>query len=339
MARKRKKHISKKPSTDRTARLTVVRAWIRDRFASRGEVMSKLVCWIVFLAAVTVGGAAGLTALQRYAHGAQYAEGPVKYTVRLESPPEWMPATLGRGILEDVTPQGLAFGDPTLCRTISDKARKSPWVAGVTEIRRERLSATEGMVHVRAKYRQPIARVARRGRVYYVDDQGVVLPYSQTPKFAAKDADGVKYYLHRDAVPANLTAIRIHYIALEGVEAAPPGVGGQWQGADLAQGLRLIRLLSTRTYANQVSVVDVRNHARRISESEPELCIYAQQGHGKATQIRFGRFPHPDGGDWVISPARKMRYLDDYVHDQNGRLAGVHSYIDVRYDELRISLN
>ncbi|MBN1554407.1 MAG: hypothetical protein JXA11_06655 [Phycisphaerae bacterium] len=337
MARKRKNTSATK--TPRTARFEGMRNWIRDRFAARGQVTAKVICWFVFLAAILVGGAAGLTAVNRYAHQTLRAEGPVKYTVKLDAVPEWMPATLGRMILADVTPREVDFDDPALGRVIYEQAIRNPWIAQVEEVRRERLSATEAVIRVRAQYRQPIARVSREGRMYYVDGRGVILPYSQTPKFAVKDGDDVKYFVHRDAVPSHLMPIRIHYIAVEGVEAPPPAVGQAWEGEDLAQGLRLVRLLGTRPWANQISVVDARNHARRISESEPELCIYAQQGRGKPTEIRFGRFPHPDGGDWVISPARKMRYLDDYVQDQNGRLAGIHSYIDVRFDELRVSLN
>ncbi|MBN1941712.1 MAG: hypothetical protein JW849_00290 [Phycisphaerae bacterium] len=336
MARTRKK---RQGASSSISAATAVKRWVGKQFSARGQVLTKLLCWCVFLAAILVGGAAALTAMERHARTVRTAEGPVKYTVQLEPTPNWMPTTLGRFILSDVTPQGLAFDDPALGRTLHEKATKNPWIAHVMEIRRERLSAAEGVIRVRAQYRQPIARVAKDGRMYYVDNEGVLLPYSQTPKFAAREADDVKYFLHRDAVPVHLQPVRIHYIALEGVEAAPPKTGCAWEGEDLLQGLRLVRLLSTRPWANQVSVVDVRNHARRISESEPELCIYAQQGRGKPTEIRFGRFPHPDGGDWVISPARKMQYLDDYVQDQNGRLAGVHSYIDVRFDELRVSLN
>ncbi len=316
-----------------------MRMWFREHISDRGQVLAKMLCWFVFLVALIVGGAAGLTVLERYAHGAQYAAGPVKYHLTLEATPSWMPATLGRCILADITPQEMSFDDARLCRAIHDKAVKCPWISQVTEVRRVRINATEGEVRIQAQYRQPIARVAREGRMYYIDSEAVVLPYSQTPKFAAQDSSGVKYYIQREGVPANYNPIRIHYIAIEGVEATPPGVGKAWPGEDLAQGLRLVRLLSTRPYANQISVVDVRNHNRRISESEPELCVYAQQGRGKCTEIRFGRFPHTEGGDWVISPARKMQYLDDYVNDQNGRLAGIHSYIDVRFDELRISLN
>jgi hypothetical protein len=276
MARTRKKSSSTRGS--RIARLTAVRDWFREHVASRGQVTARFVCWFVLLAAVVVGGAAALTALQRYAEGAQFVGGPVKYTVQLESTPAWMPATLCRYVLEDATPRNLSFDDPSLCRAVHDQAAQSPWIEKITEIRRVRQSATRGVVTVRAQYRQPVARVAREGRVYYVDAEGVVLPYSQTPKFASKDANGVKYFIQREGVPANFTPIRIHYIAIEGVEAPPPTVGDKWSGADLAQGLRLVKLLSTRPYANQISVVDVRNHERRISESEPELWVFSDEG-------------------------------------------------------------
>ena len=108
---------------------------------------------------------------------------------------------------------------------------------------------------------------------------------------------------------------------------------------DLLAGLRLVQLVGTRPYYAQISLVDVRNHACRITKNEPELRMYAQVGQGKATDIRFGRFPAPGGGDYIISPQRKMSYLDDYVADHQGWLAGRHSYLDLRFDELHVSLN
>lgn len=327
------------PRKRRTVRAAILRRRLHRRMLAQGLVLAKFLCGFVLLAGAIVGGAAGLSAMDRYAHRLGPAAGPVRYTIQLDSIPFWMPDTLGRHILEFITPQKMDFSDPDLCRVIHEKAEKNPWIARVMEVRRVRLSVCQGVVRVRAVYRQPVAKVSRNGRMYPVDNEGVVLPFSQTPRYAAQDADGVKYYLHRDAVPRHLRAIPIHYIVIEGVEAPPPPVGSPWPGDDLREGLRLVRLIQTRSYANQVAVVDVRNHDRRISESEPELCLYARQGRGKTTEIRFGRFPHPDGGDWVISPARKMRYLDDYVQDQDGRLAGVHRYIDLRFDELRVSLN
>ena len=96
--------------------------------------------------------------------------------------------------------------------------------------------------------------------------------------------------------------------------------------------------MATKPYANQITVVDVRNYGSRISPDEPQLRMYAQVGGGGVTDIRFGHFSAGRGGDYNVAQTRKMSYLDDYVSRQKGRLAGVHSYLDLRYDELHVSL-
>ena len=50
--------------------------------------------------------------------------------------------------------------------------------------------------------------------------------------------------------------------------------------------------------------------------------------------IRFGRFCDPRG-DWEIPPERKMYYLDRFVADHGGRLAGAAIYVELREDQLR----
>ena len=59
-------------------------------------------------------------------------------------------------------------------------------------------------------------------------------------------------------------------------------------------------------------------------------------GTGKTTDIRFGRLPHAEG-DFVVSPARKVSYVDQYVARNGGRLAGLNAYLDLQYDELHVS--
>ncbi len=100
----------------------------------------------------------------------------------------------------------------------------------------------------------------------------------------------------------------------------------------------MLRLVHNKPYANQITAIDVRNFAGRISRAEPHLRMYAQVGQGGSTDIRFGRFPLP-GGDYVISPERKLSYLDEYAEDHGGQLAGLNRYIDLRYDELHVSIN
>ena len=41
----------------------------------------------------------------------------------------------------------------------------------------------------------------------------------------------------------------------------------------------------------------------------------------------------------MVSPERKISYLDQYAEDHGGNLAGVNRYIDLRYDELHVSLD
>jgi hypothetical protein len=330
---------SSKRSTSKTTRLSRAGGWLRRHLAGGGRRIGRALGWVVILSIVVVGAAASLKAMEKFLRIKRASAAPIQYYLELRELPAWMPQTLARLVLADMTPSHTPYEDPDLCRKVHEAAKANPWVAEVLEVRRVRLEDHRAVVRVWARYRQPIARVAWRGRSYFVDAESYVLPYNQTPRWAAQDADGVRYYLHQDSVPRNLRGLPIHYMVVEGVQAAPPSVGRHWAGDDLTAGLRLVQLINTRTYANQITVVDVRNHAKRISESDPELYLYAQQGRCRPTEIRFGRFPYSDGGDWVISPDRKMKYLDDYVVDQNGRLAGVHSYIDVRFDELRVSLN
>ncbi len=284
-------------------------------------------------------GAAILWAMERSVANRQESAGPVAYRVELAEIPGWMSHALVRELHASLTPQA-NFTDDSLCREVHELAEVNPWISEIQQVSRIRKAdRKEGVVMVTATYRQPVAKVQVDNRVYFVDSHGVVLPFDSVPRWAAKVGENFRYYTSEDAVPLTARPMRIHYVTIQGVTTPPAAVGQAWQAEDLAHGLRLVELISDRHWANQITVVDVRNHGRRISESEPELRLYAQQGQGRATDIRFGRFPFEDGGDWVISPDRKIKYLDDYVSEHNGKLAGMNAYIDVRYDELRISVN
>ncbi len=309
-----------------------MRTWI-------GDYLGRGVFWVVMLSAVVVGVAAVMNAMERKVLHQRASGGAVRYRLELVNAPAWFPPSLTRNILAEITPHRMPFEDERLCREVYHLATKNPWVASVREVRRVRLKGRRGVVRVRGSYRRAVARVSYQNRIYFVDAEGIVLPYGQVPQWVAQDGATRRCYMTRDSVPRSLKPTRKHYILIEGVQTVPAVTGQVWDADDLTAGLQLIKLISTRRYADQITVVDVRNHAQRISENEPELRMYAQQHRGQPTDIRFGRFPHPDGGDWVVSPERKMKYLDEYVSDQGGRLAGVHRYIDVRFDELRFSLN
>jgi hypothetical protein len=308
--------------------------------------------WLLVFAAVAAGTWFGMKRLERYAVGRSGGAGGQITAVRVAftARPEWMPLGLARDIAQAlVVPRG-PFTTEDLSESIYRLAVANPHVA---EVRRVTWHAAEepgtAVVEIDCRFRMPIARVdlGDGGWGYaYVDRDGYRLPEAEVPQWmvqlapSASQAKGTSYFFRDgDALPAGAQAQAVHYITLRGVAAPAPQVGQRWPGQDIQDGLRLVALMLTRSYANQVTTVDVRNHDGRISQSQPHLRLYAQVGDGPMTDIRFGRFPTPGGGDYEVTPEAKMGHLDDYFLDHGKRLAGLNSYIDLQYDQLIYSVN
>jgi len=310
--------------------------------------IARALVWLVVGALFAVGAVAGLQTLQQRVLQARYNAPTGRAFIRVAEAPQWMPVSLAQEILRDITPPSPSLADPKLAQNVYDRAMANPWVRRVQQILiRPSAKGPGGVVDVFLEFRRPLARIHTEATYIYVDAEGYHVPMGQVPMYviALQDQNG-KFtrqvcYMSRGEIPRDWTpaARKIHYINIDGVAALAPPPGKRWPGDDLLAGLRLVQLVGTRPYYAQISLVDVRNHACRITKNEPELRMYAQVGQGKATDIRFGRFPAPGGGDYIISPQRKMSYLDDYVADHQGWLAGRHSYLDLRFDELHVSLN
>jgi hypothetical protein len=324
---------------------------ILDRSAG-GHALLRGVVWLMALAVVAGGTWLGMRYLERYALGrragstAEITAVHVAFTDR----PDWMPLGLASDIAEALVPPRAQFSPDDLTASIYRLAIGNPHVA---EVRHVTWHATEeagvAMVEIDCRFRMPIARVDLSGTGWgyaYVDRDGYRLPDASVPQWMVQLAPtpscpkgANRYFRDGDPLPDGAAAHAVHYIVLRGVAAPAPPVGQQWPGRDIQDGLRLAELVLTRSYANQISVVDVRNHEGRISHSEPYLRMYAQMGNGPVTDIRFGRFPAPSGGDYEVSPEVKMSHLDDYFLDHGRRLAGMNSYIDLQYDQLIYSIN
>jgi len=239
--------------------------------------------------------------------------------VRLVDVPDWMPADIAQSILADIhlAASGKGSGrcvlDAGLARDVYDRAAANPWVARVHRVTKH----GDGSVRVRADYRRPFALVRSAAlppqRLIVIDADAVVLPLPA-------------YRVRRDSL-----------VVIGDVTDPPPPDGKKWDAPDLADGLRLLKLVEPRPYATEITTIDVRNHNGRVSPAEPHLRMYAQIGRGRATDIRFGRFPTAD--DYCVSPQRKLAYLDKYYSDNGQRLSGTNDYLDLRYDSLHVSLN
>jgi hypothetical protein len=306
-----------------------------------GAAFTRTIMFLVLGAAGIMAVTVGLRAMQRNVLDDQDSAIQRDFHIELIDAPDWMPKELHRDIIKNITPAKTVFGSKSFCGDIFTFAKANPWISEVYSVRRiqtERIDK-QNVVIVRAKFRQPFARVPFEGGMVYFDEHGYVLPSKFVPIWESQSQNPARRTTYVTRYHAPEKASRIHYITIKGVGIVPPVAGQKWDTDDLRAGIKMIKLIKTKKYAYQITVADVGNHAKRVSDTAPELVYYAQVGRDKRTAIRFGRFPHPDGGDWIVPLERKMRYLDEYVSSNNGRLAGKNEYLDLRFDELIISIN
>jgi hypothetical protein len=316
--------------------------WWGDMEPDRKRRLRKTALWAVACLAVLIGGAVVLREMEHRVLRDQ-AIHPAKLRLDLSDRPAWMPLALQRRIVSALVPPRQDAYDRALPEKVYQRAQRNPWIRTVTSVRRRHSDDLDvATLEIQAVFRKPVAKIRVGGGFVYLDAEGVVLPSDDVPRWVAavRTGDGATRqvcFVQRDEVPPGVTVRPVHYFHIDGAAESTLLVGDTWPGEDVAAGLRLIALLADKPYANQISMVDVRNHEGRISREEPHLRLFAQKDQNTATDIRFGRFPRP-GGDFVISPERKMSYLDEYVKTHDGRLAGGNAYLDLRFDQLHVSV-
>jgi len=332
---------------------TPVRRWWRGLPAERRATLRTALGWTLALSVLVALTAAGLPALERWVLAGPQSKTVTTIHIRLPDRPDWLPKSTAKQIAAACFARGRWYEDRGLTAEVYGRASAIPWVRRVTSVRKL-LSAdgSEGFIDIRCEYRRPVACIVASDRfgvidrnMAYVDSEGVRLPTPQVLRWRALGPAGPRRaarlvtYARREEIPADTPARKIHYVLIRGVRAAAASAGRRWAGDDLAAGLRLVGLLENKPYFDQITVVDVRNHAGRLSQHEPHLRMLAHDDRGRSTDIRFGRFPVPGGGDYVLSPQRKISYLDEYAAENDGKIAGLNRYLDLRLDQLYGSLN
>jgi hypothetical protein len=301
------------------------------------------------MALVVLGGAGyyGMRLMERQVMAGQTAPGASAMRVVLIDPPAQMPLTLLQQIAAALTPADATPSASNLADRVYRLAAENPWIAKVHQaVKHPSADDRTIIVEVKAEYRMPVAKVApaRGQQAEWVDAHGVRLPSEQVARYfvpvaaTAKSPARQVFFVRRADIPAGWQFSVIHYVSIEGVMAPMPAVGQKWEGDDLAEGVKLVQLVNTRQYANQMKTVDVRNFNGRVRRGDSYLSLRAQIGTGPETIVKFGRFPDPRG-DWEVSTDRKMYNLDTFISDQKGYVAGTARYIDLRGDQLRFRPN
>lgn len=337
----------KKKDAGRLGRPSFVSRWWDGMLPSTRRLIGRL--YLLALAGVLIGGAAfyGMKVMERQVMAGQSGPVPTAMQVVLTDPPAHMPRTLLQQIAAAITPADVPPSSPRLADRVYQLAADNSWIAKVhSAVKRPGGDGRLMIVDVTAEYRTPVAKVQpmKSRQAEWVDAAGVRLPSEQVARYfvpvAATDKAAARqvFFVRRADIPPGWKFYAIHYVTIEGVMTALPPIGRKWEGDDLAEGLKLVQLVDTRKYANQIKAVDVRNFNGRGRRGDSYLNLRAQIAGGPETVVKFGRLPDIRG-DWEVPTERKMYNLDTYVSDQKGYLAGTARYVDLRGDQLRFRPN
>lgn len=244
-----------------------------------GLLVHRAVAAVLALAALVglvIGWMLGVPRLQALASERALATESQESTsmlVRFTDLPRWVKPEL-RGMLAETARQQIS-GDP-LARHDLINARQAlletGWFDQVEQVRR----AGRNEIEVRGTLVDPFAYVRDGQADHLVDRTGRLLPH-QVP-----------------AGGGRLTVITgVHF-------PRPPRAMIIWDGEDLTAGLRVLRLLETRAWRDQIVSIDVAEYLRH-----ERLRLLTNRG----TTIVWGRAPGAERTGEVAA-AQKLAYLD-----------------------------
>ncbi len=218
---------------------------------------SRLLALIIMIAAAV----AGLRYLENYVQNIT-RQRQVQLTLDMANPPRWAGEELIKQIcLSSEVKSDDFLLDEALTEKWAQNLRNNPWVKKVNQVRKR----FDGRVVIDCELREPIALVQQRGRAYYVDFDGVVLP--QMP-------------------------IYTHVVKLIGGQSPVPAPGESIQSESLLAGLHVLALIREvdrqlprqERLWGQLARIDVANHEGRLSKANSHLILYTKNN----TEIRWG---------------------------------------------------
>jgi hypothetical protein len=260
-----------------------------SRKRSGGLGVSRATLWrtgvVLTWVGTFVGAAFGLHQLDSHQR-ALAAREPTQ--LRWTALPPWLEDPRQQGLLSEIEAQAGLRADndlfePALCERLARNLKRSPWVEDVHRVWKQ----PGGTVRVHASFRKPLTMAAKDGMAYLVDKSGVRLPLQQR---AAHIKPG-------------------KWIIVRGVGGRVPPVGEQWQGEDLAAGLRLANFLDRAEVGGRLSfrtsllAVDVGHFDSRTGGGLRVITINPR------SYIHWG-LPPGDEYDIEASAERKLEALN-----------------------------
>lgn len=245
----------------------------------------------------------GMQRLERFVSGLPAFDVPL--TVEWDRLPTWLALPANQRIVDSLQEAcGLTPDDrlnrPGLAADVATRVLQHDpgWI--------ERLEGVEvrpnGVVSIRARFREPFVWVCHDDAAYLVDRRGERLPGS---------------YARSSVTEGPL-------LILEGVQSPPPPVGRAWCGNDVRAGLKVAAAIESRCFRPQVTRVLVREMSPLRGRTRPRIDLATDR---PGARIVWGRAPGDEDGV-EIAASRKLALLES-LYRRFGRIDLGRSYVDV----------
>jgi hypothetical protein len=191
--------------------------------------------WLVFLGGLTAGWILGVPQLHARA-AKQKRVDPNEVVVRFANQPAWVRGDLADTLLR--TAQTNIGGDPLVrddLIAVRENLQATGWFDAIDQVRR----VDEDAVEISAQFVQPHTIIRDNSGDHLVDRSGKLLPKSY--ELGAKRT--------------------FHFIAINGARFDRPiRPGMQWEGTDVIAALRLLNILDSQRWRDQIAEIDVSGY-------------------------------------------------------------------------------
>jgi hypothetical protein len=277
----------------RKKRGTQSRTSLRARLAGLGRIdwpsarrSATAVAWVLVIAALIAGWGLGVPRLQQSLASEAGGEGEI--AIEFAGMPRWVNGDLAAMLTltarRQLSADPFRHDDLVLVR---DALLNTGWFESIEQVRRVRVD----LVQVRGTFVRPFAVIRDAEGDHLVDPHGRLLPRS---------------YPHGEAE---------RFLVITGAHFdRPQRPGVQWDGADITAALRLLRLLDSEPWADQISAIEAGDYFDRADGGG--LVIVTDHG----SRIVWGSAPGEETAGEATAE-RKLSYLN-YQAEHQGHIDG-----------------
>ena len=305
MARRRKNKVAgSKPAKSRFPKFTINLSWIKPPGSLAVRRGSIAAAWLIFSGALVGGWIWGVPQLQAKS-ARQRSVDPNEVTICFVDQPGWVKGDLADTLMR--TAQANIGGNPMVrddLIAVRESLLQTGWFNSIDQVRRVDADAVE----IAADYVRPAALVRDKDGNHFIDLAGKLLPKS----FKLNDLLPVYRDLQTKKEYSAITIIGAQF-------SRPQAPGMQWEGTDVGAGIRLLQVIDSQPWRDQVIEIDVSGYLK-------DLPIKLRTDKG--CTIIWGGPPGEEPALETLADAKLQRL--QFIYDRSGRIdAGRFTELDL----------